>query len=142
SCYLRGRERHCMADEHFRVVQISDLHADPGNADDAPLLARVVDRLTSLKPDLIVASGDVSADGYQDPARLDRIKTYTDQWPAPVLIIRGNHDSGERRDSSENRVHYLAEWLRVFGADRFTLDRGQWRLIGINTELMDTGLDA
>ena len=63
---------------------------------------------------------------------------------SPVHAIPGNHDVGDEPPGQEADqiidAHRLQRWLSVFGADRFAFDAGGWRVLGINAQLLGSGL--
>ena len=73
----------------FRVVQISDLHLGYGTL--AGQVRRVVEKINSLKPDLLVSSGDL----YDTD--LENLGKYAEQFktiipPKGKIAISGNHE--------------------------------------------------
>ena len=62
----------------------------------------------------------------------------------PVHAIPGNHDVGDEPPGQEADqiidAHRLRRWLTVFGTDRFAFDAGGWRVLGINAQLLGSGL--
>lgn len=70
------------------AVHISDLHR---GAHEAPEVDEALVALCEeLRPELVVASGDLSNRGRV--AELERAKALLDRLPAPVLAVPGNHD--------------------------------------------------
>eukprot|EP01037_Dinobryon_pediforme_P016061 gene16061-16233_t len=59
-------------------------------------------------------------------------------------VLPGNHDVGEEPPGQTEQQYVNAErlgrWSRVFGADRFAETVGAWRAIGINAQLLGSGL--
>lgn len=73
-----------------RIVHLSDFHFD-GSSELRAALARLVDRALDCRPDLVVVSGDLSADGR--PAELEAVAAELDRFgPVPRLVIPGNRD--------------------------------------------------
>ena len=62
----------------------------------------------------------------------------------PVHAIPGNHDVGDEPPGQEADqiidAHRLQRWLSIFDADRFAFDAGGWRVLGINAQLLGSGL--
>ena len=85
--YLQGLPT---AFDGYRVVQLSDLHLGTYGGDTA-FMARLVDSVNSLRPDLIVFTGDMvntsAAEAVPYVQVLRRLRA-TDG----VLSVRGNHD--------------------------------------------------
>ncbi|NKC32025.1 metallophosphoesterase family protein [Falsiroseomonas selenitidurans] len=132
------------------VAQISDAHLGPRTTVFQANLARIAAVLDAAPPDALVASGDLSLDGAGRDADL----AFAAQalrglaGAAPLLAIPGNHDIGSDARSMPDQpvdAARLARWDALLGADRFAHDLDgpggeAWRLLGLNTEIMGTGL--
>lgn len=124
-----------------RIAQLSDAHLSPrfprfeGNFD------RVAEAVRAQKPDLVVATGDLSTDGADDEADLLHARARHEALGADILAIPGNHDVGDdpvlggRQPVNAER---LARWRRVFGALEFVRDVPGWRLLGLDTQSLGT----
>ena len=76
--------------KELRIVHLSDFHCD-GSPELRAALARLVDRALDCDPDLVVVSGDLSADGR--PAELDAVAAELDRFgPIPRVVVPGNRD--------------------------------------------------
>jgi 3',5'-cyclic AMP phosphodiesterase CpdA len=74
----------------IRIAHLSDLHFD-GSPELSAGLARLVGRVGAMTPDLVVVSGDLSADGL--PSQLDTVRSALAELdPIPRLVIPGNRD--------------------------------------------------
>ena len=74
----------------IRIVHLSDFHCD-GSPELRAALARLVDRAIDCDPDLVVVSGDLSADGR--PAELDAVAAELERFgPIPRVVVPGNRD--------------------------------------------------
>jgi alkaline phosphatase D len=132
------------------VAQISDAHLGPGTKVFHANMAAIAPLLRAAPPAALVASGDLSLDGAGDGTDLPFAATSLRDLAgaAPLLAIPGNHDVGsDPRSMPTQPVNpaRLARWQSSLGADRFLLDldgtQGEaWRLIGLNTEIMGTGM--
>ncbi|MBE0618302.1 MAG: metallophosphoesterase [Proteobacteria bacterium] len=76
--------------QRLRIVQVSDLHLGLLRREEA--LAPVIERLKELKPDLLVATGDVV------DAQLDHLNGLSDLWrqvnpPLGKFAVTGNHEA-------------------------------------------------
>lgn len=62
----------------------------------------------------------------------------------PVLALPGNHDVGDEPPGQDpNQIvdaARLARWNTRFGSDHFVRDVGAWRLVGLNAQLLGSGL--
>lgn len=129
----------------FTLVQISDLHLKSDNPDRESRANDVIQIALDQKPDVIVLSGDLTEDGFDSPEDLDWAKAYihslTDQAFA-FFILPGNHDIGNKTGQGPNAIsaNRLMHWTNTFGSDHFVHDLGNWRLIGLNSLLIGSGL--
>ena len=61
-----------------------------------------------------------------------------------VMALPGNHDVGDEPPGQDPDqiidADRLARWDRSFAADRWVLDAGSWRLVGVNAQLFGSGL--
>ena len=132
------------ADQTFRVVQVSDTHLSETHAYFIDNYDVFVEEMLALKPDLIVHTGDISFNGPVRPEDLRFAKAQLGRLPAPVLTLAGNHDIGEappfsRLDQPINSAR-LSAWSSHIGPMWWSHDIGHWRLIGLDTALMASGL--
>jgi predicted MPP superfamily phosphohydrolase len=90
-----------LAAAQVTIAQISDLHLGIMMGDD--LLDRIVARLQELKPDIVVATGDI-VDGQGDDldALARRFRAYTP--PLGAYAVTGNH---ERLAGLDNSLRFL-----------------------------------
>jgi Icc protein len=77
--------------EKVTIAQLSDLHC--GSPHFVPsLLERAIVEVNELQPDLVIVSGDLTADGFR--AEYETAREYLDGIDCEhVLVIPGNHDS-------------------------------------------------
>jgi alkaline phosphatase D len=132
------------------VAQVSDAHLGPRTTLFQANMARIEAVLHADPPAALVASGDLSLDGADRDADLSFAASAFRRaaGAAPLLAIPGNHDVGSTAETMPKQVAdeaRLARWDAMLGADRFTRDLDgpggeAWRLIGLNTEIMGTGL--
>jgi Icc protein len=82
---------------NLTFVHISDLHilGTPGErahgADTEAILRQAVPRINALRPDFVVATGDLSGDG--SPASYRRLGELLRPLAAPLYACPGNHDA-------------------------------------------------
>lgn len=83
----------------YRIVQISDLHL--GTMASVKPLAKIVNQINALDPDLIVFTGDLvndqTSEAYPFKAELSKLKARDG-----ILCILGNHDYGEYRNWTDS----------------------------------------
>ncbi|MBG03125.1 MAG: hypothetical protein CMM59_03515 [Rhodospirillaceae bacterium] len=125
------------------IVQVSDTHLCeifPYFADNWQHFAK---EMEALKPDLLIHTGDISLSGTMDDQAMRHIRNEIDRLPVQCLAIPGNHDigttGGPLKPISEERIGH---WQTHFGEDRFAFDIEDWRLIGLNTEILGSGLPS
>lgn len=131
----------------FRVIQISDTHLIESPSFFLENWGRLVAHVNALKPDLVIHTGDVSFEGAEYEAQLERASARLQEIDCESLAIPGNHDVGETTsaaaalepDVSAERIERFAAH---FGQSRFSRDLDSWRLVGINALLLGSGLDA
>lgn len=70
-----------------KIAHISDLHF--GAADEL-VAERLVESVTSLEPDLVICSGDLTQRARM--SQFEAAKAFLDSLPKPQLVIPGNHD--------------------------------------------------
>lgn len=124
------------------ILQISDAHLSPrndlfrGNFD---LLRRFAEE---TKPDLVVASGDLSLDGADREEDLAFTAEMHRAFGDRFLALPGNHDVGSHARTMPNQpidTARLDRFRHHLGAGRGVVDLDGWRVIGLNTEIMGTG---
>jgi len=117
----------------IRIAQITDCHlpADPKleyrGMDSYASMKALVRKVKTLKPDLILATGDLSEDGSQ--ASYFALKQFFDSMGVPVLALPGNHDDAA----------LLARIFPVSPVDKVQVtDHGPWQIIRLNSCLPGT----
>src|SRR5262245_26134667 len=138
--------RYAGAVSAYRVLQVSDTHLSrvkPWFVDNFRAVAALVQ---SQRPDLIVNTGDIALDGTTREDDLVFARECHDALAVPFLAVPGNHDVGDnpwRPDvelpiTDERRARYR----RHFGEDYWLGDIATWLLVGINAQLLGSGLPA
>jgi len=130
----------------MRIVQISDTHLNHRGGvtnKNFEILAAFINDV--LRPDVVVHTGDVvvlSPDSAQD--RETARQLLHERFTAPVHIVPGNHDVGEPGATPWAGISVTSERVAgfrgTFGADRWVQLYDDWALIGINSEVMSSGL--
>lgn len=123
----------------MRIVQISDTHLSPREPRFDANWRATLAFLQTLTPDLVIHTGDLALDGA-DEARGEAELAHALAAMAPLgteaLILPGNHDVGHFPGMAQPvTTARLARWRRLVGPDRFCLDRGGWRLVGLDALL-------
>jgi 3',5'-cyclic AMP phosphodiesterase CpdA len=132
----------------FRLTQISDTHLARRLQKLTDNFHRVGEHIDATRPDLVVNSGDISFDGPTSRADLEFAKELHDALPVPCRHLPGNHDIGDNPTAvgpvpkqpatEECRQNYLS----VVGNDRWRFDEAGWCFIGLNSLIMNTGIDS
>jgi 3',5'-cyclic AMP phosphodiesterase CpdA len=129
-----------------RVAVVSDTHLSrrtPEALTNWDAVARWVDE---TRPDLVLHLGDLAMDGTTgDDLALARERL--DGLAAPWRAVPGNHDVGDipttaGPDDGAIDEHRLGRWRDTVGADHWALDLDRWTLIGLDAQLIGSGLDA
>jgi 3',5'-cyclic AMP phosphodiesterase CpdA len=121
----------------FRLAQISDAHLSRARPVFNANFARAAEEIRAWKPDLMVATGDLSLDGADSDDDLLFAESEHARIGADWVAIPGNHDVGEepllgpRQPADPLRI---ARWSRIHGSHGFVRDIPGWRLIGYDTQ--------
>jgi len=110
------------------IVQVTDCHlpADPGQQyrgiNPYQNLRSMLQKVKALKPDLLLASGDLSEDGSRPS--YEAIQQFFNTLDVPVLALPGNHDDAP----------LLAEMFPGSPVDGIAAtDHGPWQVIRLNS---------
>lgn len=129
----------------MRIVQISDTHLLAEGPVMAGNFERAVEFINaSLRPDLVVHSGDVVGIDPDDARDREAAALALRSLDAPYLVVPGNHDVGEPGPEPWMGVSItsarVAEHNRAFGEVPFLEPLGEWGILGLNSELFGSGL--
>lgn len=127
------------------IAQISDTHLSAERPFFNANFERLAETLRASKPDLVINTGDATLDGCDRESDLLCAKAMHDALGLAYRVIPGNHDTGDSRNVGSKQAideARRARYLQVFGTDRWRHDVPGWRLIGINAQLLDSGLAA
>jgi 3',5'-cyclic AMP phosphodiesterase CpdA len=132
----------------FRLTQISDTHLTRRLQKLTDNFHRVSEHIDATRPDLVVNTGDLSFDAPTSPDDLKFAKELHDALPVPCRHLPGNHDVGDnptavgaapkRPATEQERQKYLS----VIGEDRWRFDAAGWCFIGLNSLIMNTGIES
>lgn len=123
-----------MAHADFTFVQISDTHVGVKQAAYNARYAEVIRQVNALKPAFVVHTGDALERWSPESAAL--LKDISAKLAAPIYIAPGNHDI------TKGKVEALSAWNGAFGYDRVSFQHERCVLIGLNSNLFNTGLPA
>ena len=123
---------------------LSDLHLSHTHGFFWDNWRRARDVANAASPDLVVINGDLCINGPESDAEMAFAGRALAGLTAPWRALPGNHDVGDEPPGQDPNqlvdAARLARWNRVFGADRFAQTVGGWRVIGINAQLLGSGL--
>jgi 3',5'-cyclic AMP phosphodiesterase CpdA len=132
----------------FRLTQISDTHLARRLQQLTDNFHRVGEHIDATRPDLVINSGDLSFDAPTSRDDLLFAKELHDALPVPCRHLPGNHDIGDNPTAvspapkqpatEQHRQNYLA----VIGEDRWRFDAAGWCFIGLNSLIMNTGIES
>ncbi|MBR0874669.1 metallophosphoesterase [Bradyrhizobium tropiciagri] len=132
----------------FRLTQISDTHL-------ARRLKLLIDNfhcvsehIDATRPDLVLNTGDVAFDGPTSRDDLAFAAELHRALPVDCRYLPGNHDIGDNPTAVGPVPTQLpteatcGAFTSVFGADRWQFEAAGWCFIGLNSLIMNTGLDS
>ncbi len=130
----------------FRIAQISDTHLSDGKPFFLDNFVRIGEALRKDRPDLVLNSGDISLDGASEESDLAAARALHDGLGLPLRFLPGNHDLGDCQDAPSHGEGTIDatrrdRYCRHFGSDWWSLDVPGWRVLGINAQLVGSGLD-
>lgn len=107
------------------IAHISDPHV--GSQFFVPnLMNRVIAELNEMRPDVVVVSGDLTAEGYRQEYK--NWVAYAERIQAPMLTVPGNHDS--------RNVGYL-HFEDLIGSRMWSHDVDGVRIVGVDSSEPD-----
>ncbi len=129
-----------------RILVLSDPHLSPTHGFFWDNWATACDAANAMTPAAVVVTGDLCINGPDSDAEIAFAATALSRLAPWALALPGNHDVGDEPPGQD--AHQLvdeprlARWNAAFGTDRWALDIGAWRLIGVNAQLFGSGLAA
>lgn len=132
----------------FRLTQISDTHLARRLQMLTDNFHRVSEHIDATRPDLVINSGDLAFDAPTSRSDLEFARELHDALPVPCRHLPGNHDLGDNPTAvgplpkqpatEQERKNYLA----VIGEDRWQFEEAGWCFIGLNSLIMNTGIES
>ena len=132
----------------FRLTQISDTHLSRNFPQLTDNFHRVSEHINAHRPDLVINTGDVSWDGPTSRADMEFAKELHAALPVDCRYLPGNHDIGDNptavgaAPSCPASEELRDAFVSVFGEDRWQFEAAGWRLIGLNSLIMNTGIPS
>ncbi|HMK97539.1 MAG TPA: metallophosphoesterase, partial [Acidimicrobiales bacterium] len=147
--HTRGQEK-----VSLRVVQLSDVHiSTTSDVDPGARAAVLAAELARLSADLVVVTGDLAEVDPTSEAQAETAHTWGRTLEkvlgVPLLVIPGNHDVGENDVHPEIAPEWrgalvsselVAAFRRRWGSDRFVYSHAATVLVGVNGQLLGSGL--
>lgn len=128
----------------WRILQVSDTHLSRSRAYGKHNWDRIVEHVGRSNYDLVVHTGDIVLDSPDDADDRTFGREQLNRLPAPWLAIPGNHDVGDPSPDAWMGEHVTAERLRafldVYDFDSWTHQLGSWTLVGLNAQLLGSGM--
>jgi len=132
----------------FRLTQISDTHLTRRLKLLTDNFHRVSEHIDATRPDLVLNSGDVAFDGPTNRDDLAFAKELHSALPVECRYLPGNHDIGDNPTAIGAVPAQLPTeqtrnaFISVLGEDRWQFEAAGWCFIGLNSLIMNTGLDS
>ncbi len=132
----------------FRLTQISDTHLARRLTTLTANFHRVSEHIDATRPDLVLNTGDVGFDGPTHRDDLEFARTVHDALPVPCRYLPGNHDIGDNPTAvgpvppQLTTEAHVQNFRTVIGEDRWRFEEAGWCFIGLNSLIMNTGLDS
>ncbi|MFQ5995004.1 MAG: metallophosphoesterase family protein [Acidiferrobacterales bacterium] len=128
----------------FHAIQISDMHLSRTHPYFVHNWEVVLEHVNRAKPDLVLSTGDLTLNGAISDDDLGYVREQLDRIGAPVFAVPGNRDVGNNLPNIRNEYSInnasLERYHRLVGQDYWSVDEGDWRLIGIDSILFNSGL--
>jgi 3',5'-cyclic AMP phosphodiesterase CpdA len=130
----------------FRLTQISDCHLARRLPKLTDNFHRVSAYIDATRPDLVIDSGDLAFSGPTSPDDLEFARELHAALPVPCRYLPGNHDIGDNPTKLGPAPPHAATeqdreaFVSIFGEDRWCFEAAGWRFIGLNSQVMNTGL--
>jgi 3',5'-cyclic AMP phosphodiesterase CpdA len=130
----------------FRLTQISDTHLARRMTPLIDNFHRVSEHIDAKRPDLVLNSGDISFDGPAEPDELEFARSLHGALPVACRYLPGNHDIGDNPTAlgpapkPPVTQSSLQAYRATFGDDPWRFDAAGWCFIGLNSLVMNTGL--
>lgn len=126
-----------------RIAQISDTHLSPRRRYFTANFDRIAEVLAVDPPDLVINTGDLALNGADEDADLELAVARHREFKATTLLLPGNHDVGDSVDVGSKQPitsERLGRYRRLVGPDYWRTDVAGWRLLGLNAQLLGSGL--
>ncbi len=127
-----------------RIVVLSDIHLSPTHGFFWENWCVAREFADAAKADAVIVNGDLAINGPDSDAEIAFAATALGNLRTRVMALPGNHDVGDEPPGQDPdqiiNADRLARWDSSFATDRWVLDAGDWRLVGVNAQLFGSGL--
>lgn len=111
-----------LAAQAQRFAILSDIHVNPGNANESKLREAIVE-INAGDADVALMTGDLSDEGSD--LQLRHVKGILDGINKPLYVIPGNHENNWSQSACKT-------FNDLWGSDRFVFEVGRLVVVGLN----------
>lgn len=136
------------------ILHVTDTHLGASGGPDREVQGErawqtFLDHVADVNPDLVVVTGDIVVDDPDDTADQKRAFELLAGLPVPFRVVPGNHDVGDHAVRAGLPADWhgkvvtserVRDWNRRWGADYWLFDLGHVTCIGLNSQLIGSGL--
>jgi 3',5'-cyclic AMP phosphodiesterase CpdA len=127
-----------------RIVVLSDIHLSPTHGFFWENWCVAREFADAAQADAVIVNGDLAINGPDSDDEIAFAATALKKLRTRVMALPGNHDVGDEPPGQDPDqiidADRLARWDSSFAVDRWVLDAGGWRLVGVNAQLFGSGL--
>jgi 3',5'-cyclic AMP phosphodiesterase CpdA len=127
-----------------RIVVLSDIHLSPTHGFFWENWCVARESADAAKADAVIVNGDLAINGPDSEVEIAFAASALGYLHTRVMALPGNHDVGDEPPGQDPDqiidADRLARWDSSFATDRWALDAGGWRLVGVNAQLFSSGL--
>lgn len=127
-----------------RILFLSDLHLSHTHGFFWENFVAAREAANEAATQAVIVTGDLCINGPDSDEEMHFAAQALSGLDGEVLALPGNHDVGDEPPGQDPAQIIdearLARWDAAFGTDRFALDAGAWRLLGVNAQLFGSGL--
>jgi predicted phosphodiesterase len=122
----------------MRIALIADTHLSARSPECVANWHAARHALGRLSADLTINLGDITLDGQTHGEELALASRLMREWPTETRCVPGNHDLGDGSGELPLDGRLLGAYNDVFGPDHWAVKVGDWKLLGINAQLLGT----
>lgn len=123
----------------MRIALIADTHLSARSPECVANWHAARRAVARLGADLTVNLGDITLDGQTHADELAFASRLMQHWPTEWRCVPGNHDLGDGSGEVPLDSRLLGAYTDAFGPDHWVIKAGDWKLLGINAQLLGTG---